>query len=239
MLMARPAELAVSQPKSLEPGRPEEIGSRPSGVLARLLGSAHNGSNRRRQRFKACQCGVTIGLPSLKVTLFTLNAPPGAPLRNGSIFKISSSPGFKVLAVHPSRAQCTRRIAFQIPYLGRSVRFLDFQHDKDMRRGIFPVLHDADKVDRIGLIEHGERMMCHRRAADGDKRYAYQDCRQCDFIFSAVNLCHCQTSLTGKFFASTRLAILSIMPSRAVAHFYATTYCGQRTTRPYNVGPQQ
>src|SRR5215470_804708 len=50
------------------------------------------------------QCEGTIGLPSLKVTLLMLNAPPGAPLRNGSIFKISSSPGFKVLAVHPSRA---------------------------------------------------------------------------------------------------------------------------------------
>jgi hypothetical protein len=128
-----------------------------------------------------------IGLPSLNMTLFTLNTPPGALLRNGSIFKISSSPGFKVLAVQPPRGNALGGIAFQIPYLSRSVRFLDLEHDKDTRRSISSVVHDASKVDRIGLIEHGQRMMCHRSASHSDEHYAYQDCCETRFIFSPVD----------------------------------------------------
>jgi hypothetical protein len=102
---------------------------------------------------------------------------------NGSIFKISSSPVFKLLAVQPSRPNAL----FQIPYLCRSVRLLDFKHDKDMRGSISPVLHDAYKVDRIRLIEHGERMMCHRSATHGYERYAYQDCYEMRFHFAPVD----------------------------------------------------
>ena len=32
------------------------------------------------------QCVATIGSPFLNLTLLTFHAPPGAPLRNGSIF---------------------------------------------------------------------------------------------------------------------------------------------------------
>src|SRR5262249_36494607 len=46
---------------------------------------------------------TTIGSPFLYLTLFTFQAPPGAPLRSGSTLSCSSSPGFKVLLVQPSR----------------------------------------------------------------------------------------------------------------------------------------
>jgi hypothetical protein len=46
---------------------------------------------------------TTIGSPFLYLILLTFQAPPGAPLRNGSTVIWSSSPGFKVLLDQPSR----------------------------------------------------------------------------------------------------------------------------------------
>src|SRR5712671_3199406 len=46
-----------------------------------------------------------IGLPSLNLVFIRAHAPPGAPLRNGSIVSTSSSPGLRVLADMPSRAR--------------------------------------------------------------------------------------------------------------------------------------
>src|SRR6266849_3836967 len=46
-----------------------------------------------------------IGLPSLNLVFIRAQAPPGAPLRNGSIVNTNSSPGLSVLADMPSRAR--------------------------------------------------------------------------------------------------------------------------------------
>src|SRR5262245_53034900 len=47
----------------------------------------------------------TTGLPSRKLIWLTFQAPPGAPLRNGQIINLSSSPGLMVLLDHPSRTR--------------------------------------------------------------------------------------------------------------------------------------
>src|SRR5262249_345061 len=57
------------------------------------------------------------------------------------------------------------RTALKAPQLGGAVLLLDFQNDEGVRSGIFPLFHDADKIDRMFLIEHGERMMRHCNAA--------------------------------------------------------------------------
>src|SRR5215475_15118264 len=44
-------------------------------------------------------------LPSLNLVFINAHAPPGAPLRNGSIVRTNSSPGLRVLADMPSRAR--------------------------------------------------------------------------------------------------------------------------------------
>src|SRR5947199_3500055 len=49
------------------------------------------------------QCVTAIGRPSLYLILLTFQAPPGAPLRNGSTVTRTSSPALRVLADHPSR----------------------------------------------------------------------------------------------------------------------------------------
>src|SRR5216684_5240159 len=46
-----------------------------------------------------------IGLPSLNLVFIRAQAPPGAPLRNGSIVSTNSSPGLSDLADMPSRAR--------------------------------------------------------------------------------------------------------------------------------------
>src|SRR5579871_761963 len=46
-----------------------------------------------------------IGLPSLNLVFIRAQAPPGAPLRSGSIVNTNSSPGLRVLADIPSRAR--------------------------------------------------------------------------------------------------------------------------------------
>src|SRR6516164_1382734 len=46
-----------------------------------------------------------IGLPSARLVLLTFQAPPGAPLRSGSIVILSWSPALSDLLVHPSRTR--------------------------------------------------------------------------------------------------------------------------------------
>src|SRR6266566_607397 len=48
---------------------------------------------------------ATIGLPSMNLILLMFQAPPGAPLRSGSMVRRNSSPGFSDLLVQPSRAR--------------------------------------------------------------------------------------------------------------------------------------
>jgi hypothetical protein len=141
----------------------------------------------------------------------------GALLRNGSIFKISSSPGFKVLPVQLS---------------GGKLGVLPW-------RSISPVLHDAGKVARIGLIEHGERLMCHRSASHSDEHYADQDFVRCVSFFPP--------SIEVAAGRALRFHLASFLHpddcdgfintlGNAVADFY-----GMRPTfeKEYNVGPQQ
>src|SRR6266436_2905095 len=47
---------------------------------------------------------ATIGLPSMNLILLMFQAPPGAPLRSGSMVRRNSSPGLSDLLVQPSRA---------------------------------------------------------------------------------------------------------------------------------------
>src|SRR5438128_2585702 len=52
-----------------------------------------------------CDYWALSFLPSLNVVLATPQEPPGAPLRSGSTFMTSSSPGFRVLLDMPSRTR--------------------------------------------------------------------------------------------------------------------------------------
>src|SRR5262249_19073149 len=66
------------------------------------------------------------------------------------------------------------RATFKAPYLAGAILLLDFQNDEGVRVGVLPLFHDADEIDRMLLIEHGEGMMRHRDAAHRNERCTYQ-----------------------------------------------------------------
>src|SRR5262249_46344307 len=64
------------------------------------------------------------------------------------------------------------RAALTAPNLAGAVLLLDFQNDERVRSGVFPLFHDANEIDRMFLIEHGEGMMRHCDAAHRNERCA-------------------------------------------------------------------
>ena len=70
--------------------------------------------------FNQAQCATTIGLPSLKVAFFGVQAPPGAPLRSGSIISRTSSPGLSVLFDQPSQVKLLGLFPSSLQITGRA-----------------------------------------------------------------------------------------------------------------------
>src|SRR5713226_1158513 len=64
-----------------------------------------DGGPAERQNSGSDLYGLTIGSPRLNLILLAFHAPPGAPLRNGSIISRISSPGLRDLLDHPSRTK--------------------------------------------------------------------------------------------------------------------------------------
>src|SRR5262249_31667473 len=82
--------------------------------------------------------------------------------------------GFQSVARPAVPGQCARRGALQGPHLRRAVFLLDREEDGGMRAGELELLHQAFELDRILLIEHGERVMRQDGAARRDERAACQ-----------------------------------------------------------------
>src|SRR5579871_512259 len=65
--------------------------------------------------------------------------------------------GLERLAGPAVANEAARGAALKAPDLGGAVLFLDFQNDEGVRGGVLPFLYDADEIDGMLLVEHGER----------------------------------------------------------------------------------
>src|SRR6476469_6942162 len=78
-------------------------------------------------------------------------------------------------AVPGHQARCP---AFKIPDRRAAVWPFDLQQEIRVRIGVLELLHGADQFDRMVLIEHGKRVVCHERAAACNQRTAHDECSQ-------------------------------------------------------------
>src|SRR5262249_55411408 len=68
--------------------------------------------------------------------------------------------------------EAARRATFEVPELAGAIRALDVQNDEGVRAGVAIFLHRADELDRMLLVEHGERVVREHDTAGAENRTA-------------------------------------------------------------------
>src|SRR6266436_4586884 len=110
----------------------------------------------------------------LEFDLVDVPGTAGSPAAQRVNLKLQLVAGLQGLARPSVTDEAAWSAAFKAPYLAGAVLFLDFQNDEGVRGGVLPLLHNANEIDRMLLIEHGEGMMRQCNAAHRNKRRTYQ-----------------------------------------------------------------
>jgi len=110
---------------------------------------------------------LLIGLPPLNWILVRFQAPPGAPLRSGSIVSTKFVAGLECFGGHAVARENARGGAFEIPHRGSPVLAFDLDEDERVWARVSELHHGSGDFNRMFLIEHRKGMMRQRGPAGG------------------------------------------------------------------------